>query len=81
MNQNLSKHGAHSYVESSIDATLYQKITGKSVTKFAFYPAYSLSQPQKNAIAWCYHNILHDLYSRDIPISKLEDTFADMVLG
>lgn len=56
INPDLAASGAHAYIESSIDAALYKKVTGRSVTAFDIKKQYSLPRGAEkcHCMAACY---------------------------
>ncbi len=76
-NPQLSKSGAHAYVEGCIDAALYRKMTGKDVTGFSFGKQFTLPQGVKNVIGKSYSVILQKLYQKDISVGEVEQCFSD----
>lgn len=76
MNDDLSPSGAHSFIESSIDMALHQRLTGFSAHDFDLRQ-FSIPAPQKNVIAWCYSRLLLNVYGLSFSPQTIEECFAD----
>ncbi len=78
-NPSLTPSGAHVFFESCMDSALYKHLTKKDITKFSFGTQYDLSIPEKNAIGWCYSNIIQTLYGKQVSIGQIESCFSQML--